>query len=776
MLAAFLLLFGAVLWLTHQISVQSQRKELVSGGESLGETVRLRLKGNADYLLLLAQQRGDGTLDARSFQERASQYVRFHPEMINITWVDADFVIRGVAPLAENRQIMGLKLTLPEPKRVSDLAMRTRQPVYTRPFEAIQGKPSFEVWVPVYRGDTFLGLFGGVYSCERILKELVSQEQGRQYQISLIGAGALLAELSSRGEADEGLVHRVEVTPGDSGVTLRLKKYRQGGQDWRLLVLELSCLALVLAMSLAMWNLKREVAARKRTEDALRASQAGLVRQKMLLDNIIEGTTDAVFAKDTAGRYLIVNHEVARMYNRPAEEIIGRDDTHFLPADEVQLQMEADRDLIAQPGTRTREESLTTIDGRRIFLATKGPINDEQGTVIGLFGISRDITEQRRLEEQLRQSLKMESIGRLAGGVAHDFNNKLTIILGYAELSRLAAPEGSKLWHNLNGIITAAGHSREITAQLLAFSRQQAISPRPLNLNHALADTRRMLPRLIGEDIVLTFDLADDLWQVTLDSTQLDQIVMNLAVNARDAMPAGGRLTISTANTAVDRIYCNNHLDAKPGDYVRLTFSDTGHGIEREQLKHIFEPFYTTKEIGKGTGLGLATIYGIVTQNNGFINVYSEPDYGSVFSIFLPRLEILPDPEVREHPASLSGSGTVLLVEDDETVRGMTVMMLEELGYAVRVASNPDEAIRICGDQAVPVDIVLSDVIMPEMNGKDMIDRIKIFRPGIKVLYMSGYSFEVFSNKGVMGADMSFIQKPFDMAMLHRMISETIDT
>jgi two-component system cell cycle sensor histidine kinase/response regulator CckA len=280
---------------------------------------------------------------------------------------------------------------------------------------------------------------------------------------------------------------------------------------------------------------------------------------------------------------------------------------------------------------------------------------------------------------------------------------------------------------------------------------------------------------LIGEDIVLTYRLAADLWNVSIDPVQLDQIVMNLAINARDAMPDGGEFTITTVNTTVDGDYCLRHNDASPGEYVRLTFSDTGHGMDDLTRMHIFEPFYTTKEVGKGTGLGLATVYGIVTQNNGFVSVYSEPGLGTKFSIYLPRLceELTSEFALAEAP--LKGTGTILLVEDDDAVCKMTISMLESIGYAVISAALPREALRICADMNTGIDLVISDVIMPEMDGKAMMDRIKEIRPGIRVLFMSGYSADHVSEKGVMDGNVHFIQKPFNMICLSEKIRELLE-
>lgn len=420
-------------------------------------------------------------------------------------------------------------------------------------------------------------------------------------------------------------------------------------------------------------------------------------------------------------------------------------------------------------------------DGKTVWIHDIVTVVDEGGKPRWLRGIMVDTTgkkleelERQKLEAQLRQAQKMEAIGRLAGGVAHDFNNKLTVILGYAEIAHSTGNQSEKYREYLDQIIKAALLSRDITRQLLAFSRQEVISPRALNLNTLIIETEKTLSRLIGEDVGLTFRPATGLWVVKADPSQIDQILMNLAINARDAMPDGGSLTIETANVHVDEIYCQSHIDARPGDYVCIRVSDTGTGMDRETLKHIFEPFFTTKEIGKGTGLGLATIFGIVTQNNGFINVYSEPGHGSTFSIHLPR--VLEDRGTGQPLAKppVTGSGNILVVEDDGALLAMISEMLGRIGYTVLPAGNPMQAIALCGDERVKIDMIITDVIMPAMSGKEMVERIIPIRPGIKILYMSGYTSDAIAQKGVLGEGTCFIQKPFDMITLSEKIKETL--
>ena len=391
---------------------------------------------------------------------------------------------------------------------------------------------------------------------------------------------------------------------------------------------------------------------------------------------------------------------------------------------------------------------------------------------------SRDISELKRAEEekatlelQLTQAQKMESIGRLAGGVAHDFNNMLSVILGYAELAKSQISDGAPVLNNVLAIEKAAMRSRDTTRQLLAFSRKEIIEPKPMELNSLIKETQQILAKFIGEDIELSFYPHKNLWKIKFDSSQIHQILVNLAVNARDAMPEGGKLTIETANVTFDDAYCHAHHGFKPGEYVLLAVSDDGMGMDKQTLANIFEPFFTTKDVGKGTGLGLSTIYGIVKQNEAFINVYSEPGKGSSFKIYIPRttlkVEFL---GTGEKPVVISGSGTVLLVEDDAMVRGMATAMLKKIGYTVLVTESPSEALLLCKNEDEQIDLLVTDVVMPEMNGSELKDKIEEIRPGIKVLYMSGYTSNVIVNHGVLEEGVYFIQKPFSMQDFSRKV------
>jgi CheY-like chemotaxis protein len=360
--------------------------------------------------------------------------------------------------------------------------------------------------------------------------------------------------------------------------------------------------------------------------------------------------------------------------------------------------------------------------------------------------------------------------------VAHDFNNQLTVILGYLELVLARIPQDDRNREYLLQVMQAAESARDITRQLLAFSRRQVVSPKPVDINALIGATGKNLARLIGEDVRLDFLPCDDPWPILIDPAQFEQLVMNLAVNARDAMPDGGRLAIGTRNLSVREGSRLEDPDMPPGDYVELCVSDTGSGMDPETLSHVFEPFFTTKEVGKGTGLGLATVYGIVTQNGGFIDVRSEPGSGTAFRIRFPRIgaaAAAPEDEPAIGAAPV-GSGVVLLVEDEEQVRDLASRMLESMGYEVVVARTPNEAVGLCESPERRIDLVLTDVIMPEMSGRELGCRLQALRPGIRLLYMSGYTADIVARRGILDGETHFLQKPFDRKALDEAIRKSL--
>jgi CheY-like chemotaxis protein len=370
----------------------------------------------------------------------------------------------------------------------------------------------------------------------------------------------------------------------------------------------------------------------------------------------------------------------------------------------------------------------------------------------------------------------MESIARLAGGVAHDFNNILGVIMGHAEMALLNVSPEEPVHNDLKQILKAARRSADLTRQLLAFARKQTVSPRILDLNDTIEGMLKMLRRLVGEHIELRWIPGPGLWSVKIDPSQVDQMLANLVVNSRDAIAGVGAITVQTENVTLDEAYCRSHEGFKPGEYVLLSVSDNGIGMDKETLARVFEPFFTTKEVGKGTGLGLATVYGVVKQNEGFINAYSEPGQGTTFKIYLPRVQAVssPKPEaVEERP--LKGAETVLLVEDEEAILGLAQAILEQQGYTVLAARTPGEALELAERYAGVIQLLIADVVMPQMNGRELYKNVSALRPEIKVLFMSGYTANVIAHHGVLEEGVQFLEKPFTVRGLAEKVREVLD-
>ena len=385
--------------------------------------------------------------------------------------------------------------------------------------------------------------------------------------------------------------------------------------------------------------------------------------------------------------------------------------------------------------------------------------------------------ERIKTEEQLQQAQKMESVGRLAGGVAHDFNNMLGVIIGHSELAMQNIDPNMPLYSDLIEIKKAAKRSADLTRQLLAFARRQTSSPITIDLNDTVSGMLKMIRRLIGEDIDLTWSPGLNLWSVKMDPSQIDQILANLCVNARDAIDGVGKITIETTNMGVDEIDLNDNPDFNLGNYVMLTVSDDGCGMNKETLDNLFEPFFTTKDVGEGTGLGLSTVYGIVKQNDGFINVYSEPGVGSSFKIYFPRT--IQDKAENEKPAVteiVGGTETVLMVEDEGSILRMGKTMLERLGYTVLPARRPDDALAIAEQHKGPIHLLVTDVVMPKMNGKELKAQIEKCIPNIKAIFMSGYTADVITQRGIIQDDINFLQKPFTIDSIATKVREVLDT
>jgi len=507
--------------------------------------------------------------------------------------------------------------------------------------------------------------------------------------------------------------------------------------------------------------------ARAQAEEALRQSEEGFHR---LFDCNPHPTW--VFDLKTL-RFLEVNEAAIAHYGYSRDEFLEMRITDIHPSQDAPLVEEAVAK--AKSGVRRFGTWLhATKDGRSITVDMAAHDLDFRGRQ-GRLVVAHDITEQKELEAQLQQSQKMDAIGRLAGGVAHDFNNLLGVIIGYGErlLRRLPTPERREI----SEVLKAAEHAASLTRQLLAFSRRQVLQPRVLDLNAVVGELDGMLRRIIGEDIRLATALPDGLGHVKADPGQIQQVVMNLAVNARDAMPKGGRLTIETGNAELDESYTSAHLTVRPGRYVMLAVTDTGVGMDAATQARIFEPFFTTKEAGKGTGLGLSTVFGIVKQSEGNIWVYSEPLRGTTFKIYLPRVDdVVKDQTPREAETPSGGSETILLVEDSDSLRELGREILEEHGYKVIEASSGTAALETLERHTGSLDLILTDLVMSGMSGRELADEITRMRPGTKVLFMSGYTDDALGHHGVLESGTAFVEKPFTIDGLLRKVRGVLDS
>ncbi len=507
----------------------------------------------------------------------------------------------------------------------------------------------------------------------------------------------------------------------------------------------------------------RDITKRKEAEREVK-------RQADFLQSVIDAAPNPIFYKDVQGRYLGCNRAFEELYAVTRAQIIGkRVDTIESPEGAVRHE-EVDAALLSSPGRRVYESSLLTPDGVwREVIIHKATLDGPEGAPAGIVGVMVDITdrklaedEKRRLLEQLAQSQKMESVGRLAGGVAHDFNNMLNIILGYSELMLLQLQPDDPLRDQIVEIHAAGERSRDITRQLLAFARKEIIAPKILDLNVSVEDALKILKRLIGENITLAWLPGRERLPVLLDPSQLDQILANLCVNARDAIADVGKVVITTGAATLDAAFCSNHEDLSPGEYAWLAVSDTGSGMHAEMLDKVFEPFFTTK--GLGTGLGLSTVYGIVRQNGGGINVASAPGEGTTFTIYLPLREaalLEETPAAAEGPPAGNGE-TVLVVDDEVAIVELTEHILTNYNYRVIAAKSPSEALHWAESHPGEIDLLVTDMIMPEMNGYDLSQRLKALDPALKCLYMSGYAADVVSGRGLLGKGAQFIQKPWN--------------
>jgi len=515
--------------------------------------------------------------------------------------------------------------------------------------------------------------------------------------------------------------------------------------------------------------LQREMIERERSEQALRAADK-------LITAIVEASPLAVFALEPTGVVTSWNPAAQRIFGWSEEEVVNTE-LPIIP----QIKKDRWKNILA---TVLWGDSLTGVlmtlkrkDETLIDASVSIASFDSEGAGNGVIVIVEDVTHRKQLEAQLRQAQKMESIGTLAGGVAHDFNNVLTGVIGFTDLMMSRLSTTDPFYNPLQQVRKLGDRAATLTRQLLAFARRQVLDFRNLNLNNAVTESLKFLGRVIGEHIELKLDLDPDIYTIHADVAQIEQVLTNLCINARDAMPRGGRLIIETKNVTLDESYVENHPDARTGDYVMLAVIDNGVGMDQTTMERIFEPFFTTKEFGKGTGLGLAMVYGIVKQHGGLIYVYSELGLGTSFKIYLPAVEQPAEPiSTTKQEAPIGGTETILLAEDEKAVRELVVAVLTGLGYHVMTANDGEEALQLFEQRESEINLILSDTVMPKLGGKELYEAVQRRNPTLKFVFMSGYNLDTVGEGGLPVEDVDFLQKPFSPVVLGRKIREVLDS
>jgi PAS domain S-box-containing protein len=504
-----------------------------------------------------------------------------------------------------------------------------------------------------------------------------------------------------------------------------------------------------------------------------------LTEREEFFQLISENVADMIAVVDTNGKRLYNSPSYYRVLGYTPKELQAVSSFEQIHPDDRQLVMDATDEARRTGAGRRIEFRMRHKDGHWIHLeSTASVVPGASGEVEQMIVVNREISERRRLEEQLRQAQKMDAIGRLSGGVAHDFNNLLGVIIGYGEILEERIETANPLRTSVDQILKAGRRAASLTRQLLAFSRQQVLEPKVLWLNAVVADMEKMLRRMIGEDVDLTISLEPNLGRIRADQGQIEQVIMNLAVNARDAMPNGGKLVIETVNFEIDRAFASRYAyPVLPGAYILLTVADSGTGMDATTQQRIFEPFFTTKEKGKGTGLGLSTVYGVVKQSNGYIDVYSTLGKGTTFNIYLPQTaskEASDSPESAPIMAT-GGTETILLVEDEDTLRALTKNLLELNGYTVLEAANGNSALEVSDRTAAEIHLLLTDVVMPGINGRILADQLKTKRPGMKTMFISGYTGQRVGEETNLAPGSIFLQKPFSRDQLARKVREALE-
>ena len=720
---------------------------------------------------LAARWGADADLWQPEWESEAQQLRERYPALESINWLDASHTVRWGIPSAQLR---------PESVAAEIQAAQKARKTTIVPARARDGDNALLVFIPIFRHEVFAGC-------------VVAKLRIGQWLHSVIDAEIPSGYAASISDRNEAIYQRAVSTGMEASSRLSQASVNFYGMPWVVRVWPTSdqwtsarniLFALSLVIGLLVYTSGAlAVAARRRARDIewakhqMAAQQEDLREANERLQAVIQASPLAVVALDLAGNVKSWNTAAERMFGWTADEVIEQM-PRFVPADQMdefhaKITRAAEGELIAALERRRLRK-----DGKSIDVAIwTAPLRNAAGSIGGIIATIADISERKKLEEQVRHSHKMEAVGRLAGGVAHDFNNLLTVINGYGHMMLDSLTAGDRLRSHAEQIVKAGNQAAALTTQLLAFSRRQLIQPKSIDLNHVITNLEKMLRRVMGEDIVLKTRLSPELHSVKADPNQMEQVLINLVANARDAMPRGGVLTITTRNVTLESALSCEGADIPAGGYIEMAVSDTGEGMDAETRSHLFEPFFTTKERGKGTGLGLSSVYGSVRQNAGGISVRTEMGRGTSFSIYLPQLA---EPVAAAHaePVPIGirrGNETILVVEDEAPLRKMLCEALTSAGYHVLEASDGSDALRKWEHLASSIDVLLTDVVMPLLNGRELAKRLTANAPHIEVIYMSGYADDVLAYHGTLKPGTILIQKPFRPAALFSKLREVLD-
>ena len=727
-------------------------------------------------------------------------YVRDFRGLQAVAVVDGALRLSVVEPAGQAATVLAA-LAAEASRRTFETALARRQAMLTPGVVLPDGTIGMLVCVPV-PGSGKTDVVVSLLQYRSLLDSALSRPVIAGYSVAILDA---TREVYRRGGGDDnelgwareasvtlfGTRWRVRVWPSPGRQSTpygRLNKLVLiGGLAWALLLgitmhLMLEARTRTHDVEAAGQQLREEVARRALAETERQRIAQAQERAEIRFRGLLESASDGIIAADADGRIVVVNSQIETMFGYSREDLFGQPVEMLLPGHLRESHIHHRQEFYAAPSKRPmglgrRHLAARRKDGTEFPTEISlSPLRTDEGLFV--MAVVRDVTDRNRLEDQLRQAQKMETVGRLAGGIAHDFNNSLTAIMGYADLVSTELPEGSSSQQGLKEIIKAAEQAGRLTHQLLAFSRKQLVQPIVLSLNAVIGGMEGILRRLISEDVSLSTVLHPSLYAVQADVGQIEQILMNLVANAGDAMPLGGRLTIETANVELDEAYARPRLDVTPGLYAMLAVSDTGHGMDQETQIHIFEPFFTTKQGNKGTGLGLATVYGIVKQSGGYVFVYSELNRGTSFKVYLPAVD-LPVEARRTTPSArepVGGSETVLLVEDEQAVRALISTVLGKHGYHVLEASSGEEALLMANRHSGPIHLLLSDTVLPGMNGPQLGSELTKRYRDTRALYMSGYTNHAAVRNGIFSRELAFLQKPFTPEMLLVRVREVLDT